>query len=104
MASATTWAESYLAPPVLVSATATTSTSVDLIWTDANTGSLWVDIERSEDGTNFQYWDEVDFGVNAYTDYNNGVDPDTTYWYRLIALNVDFESEPSNVISVHTPA
>ena len=90
--------------PSILTATETSSSTIDLKWMDNAGDEDGFDIERSLDGTNFTLLSsEPSFngmGVVAYTDTE--LDPETTYWYRVSAYNTEGYSAFSNVASAMT--
>jgi FtsP/CotA-like multicopper oxidase with cupredoxin domain len=89
------------ADPSGLTATAVSSWSIDLAWSDNSNDEDGFDIERSLDGTNFSFFDTVGAGVTSYTDTTAA--PLTTYWYRVLAFNGAGSSGYSNVASDTTP-
>lgn len=84
-------------------ATGRTDTTIDLAWSAAsdNTGIAAYRIWRSLDGSGFVEAGIVSATVHTFTD--TGLDPNTTYFYRLTALDeAGNESVPSNTIHVPT--
>ena len=110
---------STFAPPVApsnLSATAANARQVDLSWTDNSNNENGFIIERSLDGISFTYlmpinWDGViaiyppppqaPRNATTFTDFR--VQPNTTYYYRLYAVNQAGRSEFSNVAQATTP-
>jgi Fibronectin type III domain len=75
-------------------------TTIDLAWDDV-AGESSYRIERSADGENG--WTAIGTNgqdVTAYTDV--GLEPDTTYFYRVVGENQGGPSPPSNVVSETT--
>jgi hypothetical protein len=89
-------------PPVatVLQVTSNSRTTIDLAWDDVvDEGSYR--IERSPDGENG--WAAIGTtgqDVTVYTDA--GLEPDTTYFYRVVAENEGGSSPPSNVVSETT--
>ena len=81
--------------PTNLTATVITPTQVLLQWTDNSDNETGFKIERSTDGTNFSQLDFVGANVTTYTD--NGVTPNTQYYYRVRATNAAGDSAYSNV-------
>lgn len=71
--------------PTGISATATSTTAIDVSWNDASSNEDGFDIERSLDGTNFSAHASVGANVTSFTD--SGLSQSTTYWYRVRAFN-----------------
>jgi hypothetical protein len=98
--SATTAAEP-LSAPTLTTAPAS-STEIDLVWKDVSDETGYR-IERSADGTSG--WTPIaTTGQDVTTYVDAGLSPSTTYYYRVVAVNVGDESPPSNVSSATTAA
>ena len=93
---ATTFDPAFIpdAPSNLV-ATATSSSTIDLVWTDNSANEEGFDIERSESGGGFQYLATV--GVDQTTYGDGGLSPSTTYDYQVSAFNEAGSSTMSNV-------
>lgn len=83
-------------------ATAVSSSSIDLSWNDNSDNESSFKIERSPNTDPLAYApiDTVDAEVTTYSDL--GLDPLSTYWYRVIAFNNDGDSQPSNEVSATT--
>lgn len=75
--------------------------SVKLNWSDNSGNERTFTIERSTDGSNFVYVDSV--GRNITTFSNKGLKDETTYYFRVRALNAIGYSGYSNVAVVTTP-
>jgi FtsP/CotA-like multicopper oxidase with cupredoxin domain len=69
------------------SATAISSSEVDLSWTDESNDEDWFAIERRTDSTNFSEIGTVAPGVETYSD--TGLSASTTYYYKVAAVNND---------------
>jgi hypothetical protein len=89
-----------LPAPTSLTATAASSTSISLSWTDNSSNETGFNIERSADGMHFSPLASV--GLNAVTYLDNGLSASTTYYYRVIAFNTGGNSTPSNVASAIT--
>jgi hypothetical protein len=84
--------------PSGLSATAVSSSQINLAWTDNSGNDLGFKIERSTDGTNF-----LEINTVAGTTFQNtGLNPGTTYYYRVRAYNALGNSGYSNVASATT--
>ena len=83
-------------PPSNLSATAASSSSIDLAWTDNSFDEDGFDIERSTDGTSFTLLTSVGTNVVAYTDTEE-LAASTTYWYRVSAYNSNGYSDYTNI-------
>jgi fibronectin type 3 domain-containing protein len=85
-------------PPAatVLQVTSMTETSIDLAWDDVADESSY-QIERSDDGgTSWIPIGTTGQDVTTYTD--EGLEPDTTYQYRVVATNEGGSSAPSNVV------
>ena len=88
------------APSDLVATTASTET-IMLNWTDNSGDELGFKVERSEvSGSGYQLIGEVAPGVTSYED--QGLNPSTTYFYRVRAFNEAGDSDYSEVASAQT--
>ena len=98
--SATTAAEPLSAPTL--TAVASSSTTIDLGWSDVDNETGYR-IERSLDGASG--WTTIATTGQDVTTYSDaGLTPQTTYFYRVFAVNADGESPPSDVSSATTAA
>jgi hypothetical protein len=88
--------------PTTLSATAATSTRIDLTWTDASATETAVHVERAPAGGSFDEVATLGANVAAYSD--PGVTADTTYSYRVRASNGAGFSAYSTTVDVTTPA
>jgi len=88
------------AAPSAMSATAVSSSAIDLSWTDNSSDETGFNIERSLNGTNFSPLASVGGNVSNYAD--TGLAADTTYWYRVNAENAGGTSAWSNTASATT--
>jgi FtsP/CotA-like multicopper oxidase with cupredoxin domain len=86
--------------PSDLTATAVSSSRIDLGWTDNSGNELFFKIERSLNGISFTPHATVDADVTAYSD--TGLAAMTTYWYRVFATNDHGDSVPTNVASATT--
>jgi len=89
-----------IAPTNLV-ATAVSPTEIDLTWQDNATNEQGYRVERSLNGTDFGEIATLGPNVHSYND--QGLTPDTTYFYRVVAFNNFGNSAPSNVAAGTTP-
>ncbi len=103
-----TEAPAYVKPPSAVTLTASTqelptpSSSVVVKWTDNSDNESNFVLERSENGTDFTDIAHPDADAISYTD--NNLVPNTTYYYRIKAVNATDASAYSATVSVKTPA
>ena len=91
-ASATT--TSGPAAPSNLSATAITSSRIDLVWTDNATGEQGFKVERSTDGVTFTQIALLGANVTAYS--NTGLVTGAAYTYRVRSYTGPNDSAPSN--------
>jgi phosphodiesterase/alkaline phosphatase D-like protein len=88
------------APPTGLTAGALNSSQIGLSW-NASSGANSYKIQRSPDGSTG--WTQVGTGGSiSFTD--SGLNPSTTYFYRVLASNSVGDSAPSSVVSATTPA
>ena len=71
--------------PTGLSATATSSSSIDLEWNDTSSGEYGYQIERKESGGSYSVVTTTDAEATSYTDEN--LTASTTYIYRIAAVN-----------------
>lgn len=91
------------AAPTGLAATAESSTRVGLTWTDASGGTAGFRVERSAGGAgSWATIGTVAAGTTTYTDA--GLQPSSTYDYRVRATASSGVSTASNVASATTPA
>ncbi len=87
-----------LAKPTNATATARSSSRIDLTWNDNSAAETGYKIERKKtiDGTYSQIT-QVGANVESYSD-TSGLESNTTYYYRIratnAALNSDYSNEP----------
>ncbi|MCE6993201.1 fibronectin type III domain-containing protein, partial [Dyadobacter sp. CY323] len=90
------------AKPTNLSATATSSSQINLTWTDASNNEESFDLERSTDGSS---WGNAEnLGSNATTKEVTGLNASTKYYFRIRAKNSSGTSDWSNVADATTPA
>jgi hypothetical protein len=87
--------------PTLLTATAFSSTRIDLAWTDNGGAETGFRIYRSVDGVNYTELDTVLADVVVYSD--TACVFSTQYWYKVTAYNIGGESGYSNVADATTP-
>jgi hypothetical protein len=87
-----------VAAPTNVTATAVSSSQVSLTW-NAVAGAAGYIVERSSDGTTG--WTQV--GTPTSNSYNDvGLNPSTSYYYRVRSTSGANTSQPSSVVSATT--
>lgn len=85
-------------PPSGLSATTTTSSSINLSWTDNSLDELGYKIERStSQSSGFSQIGEVNANITTYT--ATDLSPSTTYYFRVKAYSLNGDSAYSNVSS-----
>lgn len=92
------------AAPSGLNATATSSSQINLTWTDNSLDEAGFKIERCTGSgcTNFALIGQTVANVNSFSD--NSVAGSTTYTYRVFAFNSGGNSGPSNTAQATTPA
>ena len=88
------------AAPSGLSAVAISGSAINLTWQDNANNETGFNIERSSDGITFAPLATV--GTNVSTFSNTGLEPVTTYWYRVNAENTGGVSLWSNTASATT--
>ncbi|HEV2292472.1 MAG TPA: fibronectin type III domain-containing protein [Tepidisphaeraceae bacterium] len=88
--------------PSSLTATAASSSQINLAWTDNSSNEDGFKIERSTDGINFTQIATVEVGVTGYA--SSGLSASTTYQYRVRAYNAVGDSAYSNTASATTQA
>ena len=88
--------------PVSLTATAASSSQINLSWGDRSSDETGFVVECSTDGTAFTAIATV--GANVTTYVNTGLLPDRTYAYRVKARNSAGDSGYSNTASGTTPS
>jgi titin len=100
-ASATTLAPPVPNAPSGLTATATSTSQINLTWVDNSSNEDGFKIERSTDGVFFTQIATA--AVNATTYSNTGLTASTLYYYRVFAYNASGNStSPSNTASTTT--
>lgn len=89
------------AAPAQLTATAASTTQINLQWTDASDNETGFELERSTDGLTFTKITDV--AANATTYPNTGLTPNTRYYYRIRAKNAVGTSGYSAVADATTP-
>jgi Domain of unknown function (DUF1929)/Glyoxal oxidase N-terminus/Fibronectin type III domain/Galactose oxidase, central domain len=90
------------AAPTDLSASAVSTSQINLSWTDNASNETGFRIERSSDGTSFTEISTVGANVTTYAD--TGLSASTQYWYRVRAYNGSGPSNSSNQASATTLA
>lgn len=100
----------WIAPPSApqsLTATATTSSQINLSWTapssDGNDGIAGYEIQRSTDGGSTWSTIVVNTDSTATTYSDTGLSSNTTYNYQVFAINSAGTSPQSNTVSATTP-
>ena len=88
------------APPSGLMAIADSSSEINLLWSDNTSNEDSIQIERSDDGTNYTHFASVGSNMTSYMD--TGLSPSTTYFYRVLADNSMGVSAYSNVTNATT--
>ena len=88
------------AAPTGLSAGVQSYNRIALSWNDVATQEDEYQVERSLDGTNFSLLATLPFNTTSYED--SGLDPNTTYYYRVKALNWIGSSPVSNTANSTT--
>jgi hypothetical protein len=91
-----------LPAPTNLSASAVSSSRIDLSWSDNASSETGFRIERSSNGTSFTEINTVGTNVATYAD--TGLSASTQYWYRVRAYNGPGLSDYSNQTSATTLA
>jgi List-Bact-rpt repeat protein/fibronectin type III domain protein len=90
------------ATPTGLSATATSSSQINLSWADKSNNETGFKISRSVDGVTFAVL--VTVGQNVTTYSNTGLTASTTYSYRVQSTNANGDSAYSNTATATTPS
>ncbi|MGD0017619.1 MAG: Ig-like domain-containing protein [Verrucomicrobiia bacterium] len=104
------WADGYVALenltmlPSPLTATAVSSSQIDLSWTDNSTNEDGFAIERAPDSSGSPgTWAQIaTVGANVTNYSDTELSPNTTYWYRVRAYNSCGDSNYSNQTSART--
>jgi len=97
----------YVAPPPApfapfdLTATAISSTQIDLIWKETSENEKGFYVYRKTTGS-YSKIAVLDPNTTSYSDLP--LNPETTYWYKVSAYSDDQESSPSNEASATTLA
>src|SRR5439155_19681781 len=85
-----------LANPTSATATAVSSSQINLTWVDNSASETGYKIERKTTSTGtYAQIDQVGANVQSYHD-TNGLAPNTRYYYRVRATNGTIDSDYSN--------
>ncbi|MFH1230934.1 MAG: fibronectin type III domain-containing protein [Planctomycetota bacterium] len=87
--------------PSILTATAVSSSQINLTWQDNSNVESGFKIERSLDGVTFTQITTV--GANNISYPNTGLAENTTYYYRIKSYNGNGDSNYSDVVSALTP-
>ena len=93
-------ASTTMSPPSSLTATAVSSSQINLSWTD-NSTETGFRIERSSSSSG-PYTQIATAGTNVTTYSNSGLSASTTYYYRVRAYNANGNSASSSVASATT--
>ena len=88
------------AAPGSLSTVAISSSQIDLSWSDNSTDEAGFDIEGSTDGANFTLITSTAANTTGFSD--SGLNPSSTYFYRVSAYNSNGNSTFSNTSSATT--
>lgn len=88
--------------PTGLTATAVSSRQIDLAWQDANTNETGFKVERKIAGGQFEVV-RILIGADITSFSDTGLQPETTYVYRVRAFNVTSDGPPSNEATAATP-
>jgi predicted phage tail protein len=87
--------------PTGLAATAVSRSQINLSWKDNSSDEANFRIERSTNGKSFSAIATV--GANVTTFSNSGLKANTTYYYRVSAVNSSGASVYSNTVLLKTP-
>ncbi len=91
------------APPTALTATAASSSQIDLTWQDNSGNEYGFKVERASSSSG--PWTQVDStGANITSDASIGLNASTTYYFRVCAYNSKGNSSYSNIASATTLA
>src|SRR5207244_7505685 len=88
------------AAPSNLNATATSSSQINLAWSDNSNNETGFKIERSTDGSSFTQIGTVGSNVTSYPD--SGLSESTKYYYRVRASSAGGDSGYSNIANATT--
>jgi hypothetical protein len=92
------------ATPTGLTATAASSSQIDLAWTDVSTGNTGQRIERRSPSGSGSYSTLTTVSATATTYSDTGLTASTSYEYRIVATNADYDSSPSTAANATTSA
>jgi titin len=90
------------ATPTGLTATAVSSSQIDLSWTDVSTGNTGQRIERRSPSGSGSYSTLTTVSATATTYSDTGLTASTSYEYRIVATNADYDSSPSTAANATT--
>ena len=90
------------ATPTGLTATAVSSSQIDLAWTDVSTGNTGQRIERRSPSGSGSYSTLTTVSATATTYSDTGLTASTSYEYRIVATNADYDSSPSTAANATT--
>ena len=89
--------------PTMLTAAPRSASSIQLAWSDQAADESGFELERSPDGMPATFAPLQAFGANAVRHLDGALAPDTTFHYRVRAVNAAGKSPWSNVASARTP-
>jgi hypothetical protein len=92
------------AAPASLAASATSSTTILLSWSDNSADETGFRIERSRTSATSGFSEVASTAANVRSYNDTGLTALTTYWYRIRAFNSGGDSNYSNVVSAATQA
>lgn len=87
--------------PTGLAAVVVPPTQITITWTDASSDETGFELERSVDGIKFSKIADLAANVKIYQ--NTNLNPNTKYWYRILAVNASGKSAYSNIAIATTP-
>jgi hypothetical protein len=90
------------ATPTGLTATAVSSSQINLAWTDVSTGNTGQRIERRTPSGSGSYSTLTTVSATATTYSDTGLTASTSYEYRIVATNADYDSSPSTAANATT--
>jgi hypothetical protein len=91
----------FVKAPTSLTATASSSTTINLAWTEAGSGITGFIVQRSTNGTTFTTL-ASNVSANASTYIDSTAVSGTTYYYQVIAVSSGINSAASNIASATT--